>query len=222
MSTPTPLPPLPPPRGRPPTAGLRERILAAAEGVFTARDYHDVLMDDVARGCGVAKGTLYRYFPSKRALCRAVTFAGLEQLRDAVCAAVEASESPLRKLERIVHCIVAYAWDRRPLLALIHRNEYRSADPDSREWERRRTEIAQLVERTIEEAIAARRLRAVQPRIATEMLLGMLRGVTRYRRAQDTREALAASVLDLFVRGAGTRAGQLPADAGERRSAACR
>ena len=54
-----------PARGRPPTPGLRESILRAAEVVFTRREYHEVQMDDVARACGVGKGTLYRYFEDK-------------------------------------------------------------------------------------------------------------------------------------------------------------
>ncbi len=61
-------------RGRPPIAGLRDDILRAAEAVFTRHEYHQVQMDQVAEACGVGKGTLYRYFPSKRALYLAVVF----------------------------------------------------------------------------------------------------------------------------------------------------
>src|SRR2546427_38327 len=74
MSSSPALQPVPRPRGRPPIAGLRESILRAAESVFTLHDYHEVQMDQVARACGVGKGTLYRHFPSKRALFLAVMF----------------------------------------------------------------------------------------------------------------------------------------------------
>lgn len=69
-------------RGRPPIAGVRQDILRAAEIIFTRRDFHEVLMEDVAQECGVGKGTLYRYFPSKRELYLAVMFEGIEALRD--------------------------------------------------------------------------------------------------------------------------------------------
>ncbi|MBI3785187.1 MAG: helix-turn-helix transcriptional regulator, partial [Deltaproteobacteria bacterium] len=52
-------------------------ILRTAETIFTQRDYHEVLMDDVARAADVSNGTLYRYFPSKSELYLAVTFEGL-------------------------------------------------------------------------------------------------------------------------------------------------
>ena len=38
-----------------------------------------------------------------------------------------------------------------------------------------------LIQRAIDEAIAAGQIRPIDPRIATEMLLGMLRGANRYR-----------------------------------------
>ncbi|MGH3055413.1 MAG: helix-turn-helix domain-containing protein, partial [Gaiellaceae bacterium] len=69
MPMPISLPTIPAPRrGRPPMAGLRQSILHAAAVIFTQHDYHEVLMEDVAQTCGVGKGTLYRYFPSKHEL----------------------------------------------------------------------------------------------------------------------------------------------------------
>lgn len=49
-------------------AARREAILAAALSVFTAEGFAAARLDDVAKGAGVAKGTLYLYFPDKQAL----------------------------------------------------------------------------------------------------------------------------------------------------------
>src|SRR5437773_11890972 len=97
-------------RGRPPKAGLRLDILRTAEVIFSRHDYHEVLMEDVARSCGVAKGTLYRYFPSKRALYLAVMFDGIERLHEELQTAVETTEPPVRKIERVARCILAHFW----------------------------------------------------------------------------------------------------------------
>ena len=51
--------------GRQKSDEKRDEILAAAEKEFARRDFHLVLMDDVAARAGVGKGTLYRYFPTK-------------------------------------------------------------------------------------------------------------------------------------------------------------
>ncbi|HUI27282.1 MAG TPA: TetR/AcrR family transcriptional regulator [Candidatus Kryptonia bacterium] len=206
-----------PTRGRPPIVGLRQTILQAAAETFARHDYHEVLMDDVARACDVGKGTLYRYFPGKRELYVAVMFEGIERLRAELQAAVDTPGSPVGKIERIVHCILAHFWDRRYFFALIYRNEHKPDDPDTREWLRRRTELSRVVQRAVRQAIAAGHLRAVDSRIATEMLFGMLRGANRYRTAHDRLEPMVAAVVDMFLRGIGTRAGQRVATDGSAR-----
>lgn len=45
-----------------------DRILNTAFTLFTGVSYSGVTMDQIARGCGIGKATLYKYFPSKEAL----------------------------------------------------------------------------------------------------------------------------------------------------------
>lgn len=46
----------------------RERMLEVAAELFSKKNYHEVMMDDVARLTDVAKGTVYNYFASKEEL----------------------------------------------------------------------------------------------------------------------------------------------------------
>lgn len=46
----------------------RERMLEVAAELFSKKNYHEVMMDDVARLTNVAKGTVYNYFSSKEEL----------------------------------------------------------------------------------------------------------------------------------------------------------
>jgi AcrR family transcriptional regulator len=196
-----------PRRGRPPTPGLRDRILRAAETIFVRHDYHEVQMDDVVQACRVGKGTLYRYFPSKQDLYLAVMLEGIERLRAELEAALRTDEPPARKIQHIVHCTLAYFWDRRLFFALIHRNEHKS-DPEARAWLRHRTALSRLVQETLQAAMAAGHVRAIDARIAAEMLLGMVRGVNRYRTEDDRLEDLVAAVVGAFMHGVGTPAGR--------------
>jgi TetR/AcrR family transcriptional repressor of mexJK operon len=204
-------------RGRPPIVGVRRDILHAAEVIFTRRDFHEVLMEDVAQECGVGKGTLYRYFPSKRELYLAVMFEGIEALRDDLRAALARPGAPVEKIECIVRCILRHFWDRRFFFALIHRNEHRPEDPEGREWLRRRAEIVDIVQLTLEQAVAAGRMRSMNPRIAAEMLLGMLRGVNRYRSRHDALEDLVAAVVEVFWHGAGVEPARMRGENGGKR-----
>lgn len=67
--------PAKPRRGRPPVLTedtRRQRILDAAERVFTDIGYGAASMEEIARAAGMAKKTLYGLFPDKRALFTAL------------------------------------------------------------------------------------------------------------------------------------------------------
>jgi len=194
-------------RGRPPTPGLRQRILRAAEDIFARRDYHEVQMDDVVQACGVGKGTLYRYFPSKQELFLAVMFDGIQRLRVELEVAARAEESPAKRIRRIVHRTLAFFWDRRFFFSLIHRGEHKMA-AGAREWMRHRAALVRVVDETLAAAVAARHVRRVDTRIAGEILLGMMRGVNRYRVEGDRLENLVDAVVEVFMCGVGTPAGR--------------
>jgi AcrR family transcriptional regulator len=194
-------------RGRPPTPGLRDAILRAAAAVFTRRDFHEVQMDDVVAASGVGKGTVYRYFPSKHDLYLAVMFDGIGKLRAELEQVVRTGDAPARKVERIVRQTLAYFWDQHLFFSLIHRNEHK-ADSEARQWFRHRAKLSGLIQEVLCEAIGAGQLRRVDARIATEMLLGMMRGVNRYRSAGDRLDDLVDAVVDVFMNGIGTAAGR--------------
>jgi len=164
-------------------------------------------MEEVAAACGIGKGTLYRQFRSKHDLYLAITFDGIARLRRELEVAVAEPGSPARQIARVVRGTLGFFWDRRYFFALIHRHEYRS-DDDAREWMRQRAQLSSLIARTLARAAAAGHLRHVEWRLAAEMLLGMMRGVNRYRTREDRLEPLVAIVVDVFVRGVGTPSGR--------------
>src|ERR1700685_1744474 len=57
----------------------RERILEVAKQAFT-RSGADASLDDIAKQAGVGPGTLYRHFPTREELLKAVYRAELEKL----------------------------------------------------------------------------------------------------------------------------------------------
>jgi AcrR family transcriptional regulator len=195
-----------PRRGRPPIVDLRHRILRAAEAVFIRREYDRVRMEDVARACGVAKGTLYLHFPGKRELYLALLFDAIGHVHEILETELASAGPAAEKIERIVRFLLSYFWNRRYFLALIQRVEHLTEEPAAREWLRRRSALAKLVERAIADGVARGELRDVDPRIAAEMLLGMIRGVNRYRVGADALGPLVAAVVSTFLEGAEPRA----------------
>ena len=58
----------------------REQILGAARTVFAERGYHQATVSEMVKRCGVAQGTFYLYFQSKREVFEAL----LDQFVDSV------------------------------------------------------------------------------------------------------------------------------------------
>ena len=75
----------------------RSAILAAARAVLVKREYDEVLVADIARKAGVAKGTIFLYYKNKDELYRAV-FRSLFEDLGVKLDAVEKSGLPPREM----------------------------------------------------------------------------------------------------------------------------
>ncbi|PYI53952.1 TetR/AcrR family transcriptional regulator [Paenibacillus flagellatus] len=77
----------------------RERlILDYAEKMLLEKGYHDVSMDEIATGIGVAKGTLYLHFPKKEDLVYAVVKPKMQSFLNSVEEAKALADGPKEKL----------------------------------------------------------------------------------------------------------------------------
>ena len=79
------------------------QILAAARTVFAEKGYQDATMDEIAERAGVAKGTLYSYFPSKRDVYVAELSRGSAELLDLTRKAIESPGDTRAKIHRFIH-----------------------------------------------------------------------------------------------------------------------
>jgi AcrR family transcriptional regulator len=86
-------------------ARRRREILDEAAELFASRGYPDTDTQVLADRLGVGKGTLYRYFPSKRELFLATVDRVMQRLRQAVDGAIDELEDPL---DRVSLAIKAY------------------------------------------------------------------------------------------------------------------
>jgi AcrR family transcriptional regulator len=106
-------------RGRPRDVGLQarreEEILEAATKLFAERGYPDTDVDSVAEVLGVGKGTIYRYFPSKRELFFAAVDRGMRCLTADVEAKAATVTDPLERIASAIHSYLAF-FDRHPEL----------------------------------------------------------------------------------------------------------
>jgi AcrR family transcriptional regulator len=99
-------------RGRPRDESLpdrrREEILAAATDAFARDGFADADLQIVADSLGIGKGTIYRYFPTKRDLFLAAADRGMRLLREAINAATAQIADPLEQVRLGVRAYLAF------------------------------------------------------------------------------------------------------------------
>jgi AcrR family transcriptional regulator len=85
-----------------------EQTLAVAHGLFAARGYATVTMDEVARAVGVTKPLLYNYFGNKERLYLACMEPAGEALVAAVMGAIERTSTPEQALRSGIHAFFEF------------------------------------------------------------------------------------------------------------------
>jgi AcrR family transcriptional regulator len=86
------------------TEAAADRILDAAERLFTEQDPASVGMNEIARAAGCSRATLYRYFDSREALRTAYVHRETHRLSRELIKQIEAVDDPR---ERLIASIVA-------------------------------------------------------------------------------------------------------------------
>lgn len=110
-------------RGRPPQPQLHEQrteeILAAAAKLFAERGYADADTQVLADRLGIGKGTLYRYFPSKRELFLAAADLGMRRLSEQIDAAIPPTGDPLELMARGIQTYLEFFEEHPELVELL-------------------------------------------------------------------------------------------------------
>ena len=182
----------------------RERVLRAATRSFLARGYGSSI-DDIARGAGVARQTVYEHFNCKDALFQEA----VHGLVGRVLVTVDAAPRDLRTT--LVRFALAY---RRRVLGGQGIALFRALVPEVPRFRALARsmyaaglgETVRRLAARLERAMDADELRRDDPEFAAELFLGMLVGQERVRRlfgvaargAGD--RAHAARIVDCFLR----------------------
>ncbi|MCX4966047.1 TetR/AcrR family transcriptional regulator [Streptomyces sp. NBC_00654] len=185
-----------------------ETLLAVSVEVFNERGYDGTTMDDVARAAGISKSSLYHHVRGKEELLERAVRRALEELFR-VFDDAEAQRGPaVLRLEYVAHRVVRMLVAELPYVTLLLRlrgntGAERAALARRREFDRR---VTGLVERAVADGDLSD---AVEPRLATRLLFGMINSVVDWYRphiaaagpAAVTGRELADAVVRLAFQG---------------------
>lgn len=110
----------------------RTLLLDEAARLFGARGYDSTSMRDIAAAVGMLPGSLYYHFPSKEDLLVAVYTIGMEQMLEAVVAAVALETDPWARLEAASAAHLGTLLDRRGYAAAVVAGFSVNAEPSVR------------------------------------------------------------------------------------------
>jgi AcrR family transcriptional regulator len=182
----------------------REQILDAAAPFFGENGYAASDVQLLADQLGVGKGTIYRYFPSKRQLFLAAVDRGMRQMHACVEAARSKAKDPLDQLARAIRAYLAF-FDAHPELVELFILE-RAVFKDRKKptyFQHRDKNMGPWIER-FHGLITAGRVRDMPIERIADVLNGLLYGTmfTNYfvgRRKSF--QAEAAEILDVVFNG---------------------
>jgi AcrR family transcriptional regulator len=187
--------------GRRPIPMLRARILQSAMELFGERRFEDVPIDDIAARAGVGKGSVYRQFGSKEQLYAASVIEGFIQLRNQIETALAMAQSIPERISAIVHHTLAYFWTRRQFFVLL-RDPTKLPRAQEVRYRKERGQLSAMVSEVLREGARHRLIRHdLDFDLMAESLLGMIRGIQRYKADHVTLEEAVKTAVTTFLYG---------------------
>ncbi len=97
----------------------QEEILETATELFAEHGFSDAITQALADRLGVGKGTIYRHFPSKRALFLAAADRVMHKLQEAICEQVTGITDGLVRVERGISTFLKFFADHPSFVELL-------------------------------------------------------------------------------------------------------
>ncbi|OGP69513.1 MAG: hypothetical protein A2Y80_06135 [Deltaproteobacteria bacterium RBG_13_58_19] len=186
------------------TAFRTREILAAARSLLEQGGVEGLTMDGIAAAAGVAKGTLYLYFPSKEELIQEMLSQAGENLLAALESLINTPRPPEEKLRQVVTWLLNHLERERVLFPVFMQElrRERSGEPGrGRRLQDLEEKIMAKLTGLFAEGIAQGQFIPADPRLFTFLVMGLVRAVGHYQMAAGREGAVkeALPVLSTLI-----------------------
>ncbi len=176
-------------------------ILQAAHRIFAKRGFDRATIAEIASAAGVAKGTVYLYYRSKREVYRATLERGLVMLHEETTRQLEAADTIGQKVHAVIATKLRHFEEHRDFFRIYASELGRSATGHTR-LRRRLDELflgqVRLLEQELRQAMRRRLVRRLRPEAAAFAVLDLTRGVVAQRLRGWSRAPLDQDIASTF------------------------
>ncbi len=181
-----------------------EEILETATALFAEQGFSDAVTQSLAERLGVGKGTLYRHFPSKRALFLAATDRVMRKMQETITANVAGIEDGLERIQRGVATFLQFFADHPSFVELLIQERAYFKDRKRPTYFEHREINIQRWKQLYRDLMAAGRIREMPVERITTVLSNVLYGimVTNFFNGQPApADVQAREILDIIFAG---------------------
>ncbi|MBO4286896.1 MAG: TetR/AcrR family transcriptional regulator [Kiritimatiellae bacterium] len=155
----------------------KREIIAKAVGLFAKEGYSGVTYQKIADACGIARTTLYRYFPSKGIIFNTAIWRITRELTDRYAFILSSRTSVAQRLERLLCAVLAMIYRQRPMLTVIFDyliDAQRGGRPVARDIAAHTIGLKRILHRLLFEGVRNGELRDLGVKFMTEALYAQL------------------------------------------------
>ena len=158
--------------------GKRERILEAAQSVFARKGYYLSKIEEIAELAGVGKGTVYEYFASKEELYKEMFKLILNRYTEYVMVEETPEMTAKEWIRHLLEMHLRYMLENRQHMPTDF-GDLGGMDMEILGWmyDMRKVNIDRL-KAIFEAGIARGELKDIDPELAANLLIGLMRGIT--------------------------------------------
>jgi len=158
-------------------------ILAAARTVFATRGFSEATVDEIAAAAGIAMGTVYLFYSSKKEIYLAALKQGVLELRELTRLKMEAATGIEAKLRAFIRTRIEYAEVNRDFFRIYYAEfgNLTNAVAWNSEFQQLYLEQAKMLEAVLKSAVRKGEIRRVRTDFAAFLIYDMVKGVVTQR-----------------------------------------
>jgi AcrR family transcriptional regulator len=183
----------------------RAAILKTAARLFASRPFQQVLMDDIAAEVGIAKGTIYRFYPNKQELCVAICMEYMQTMLQELSQIKDQTDSHEEQLKRMVVKMAEHFHEYRDFFTAMHRAEGGIQLMSRKPFIKERSSIRDAIADVLRAGQRAGDWAGLDPIMCADMILGMMRNLYFFGEADLKPVQVSGIILNVLLNGIRTR-----------------